>query len=107
MPAVVYRPPADRTFVLDITVLGAAAFDYVAAEGVTLRSLLQGERPTKLFFDVRTDSDALYHQFGVRSVPYFNPNRVRCMEHCALNPSACRCARYDLSGVCFIRASEP
>ena len=63
----------ERTFILDITVLGAAAFDYVAAEGVTLRSLLQGQRPTKLFFDVRTDSDALFHQFGVRLVPHPNP----------------------------------
>lgn len=50
-------------FVVDVQVLG---HDVVFGERSKLRALLENKRITKLTFDVRGDSDALLHQFGVR-----------------------------------------
>jgi hypothetical protein len=51
-------------FVIDVATLGDAAFS--AETG--LRSLLEGDA-TKLFWDVRADAAALFHQFDVRINP--------------------------------------
>jgi exonuclease 3'-5' domain-containing protein 1 len=61
---------AERVFVFDCLALGAAAFDAKppAADGVetpSLRELLEDAQRTKLCWDVRRDSDALFHQHGV------------------------------------------
>jgi hypothetical protein len=53
-----------KVFEIDVASLGDAAF---AAE-TGLRSLLEGDT-TKLFWDVRADSAALFHQFGMRVDP--------------------------------------
>jgi hypothetical protein len=50
-------------FVCDVLSLGAAAF---ATHRSSLRQLLEDPTVAKLFWDVRTDAAALYHQFGVR-----------------------------------------
>ena len=63
----VYVLPTDRVYLVDIHILGAAAFK---TRGNTSRQsfqeVLESEAHPKVFFDVRNDSDALYSQFGVR-----------------------------------------
>ena len=57
------------TYVLDIATMGAAAFSHTAENapsGMTLKDLLEGRLTTKVFFAVKTDSDALLYQYGVR-----------------------------------------
>jgi hypothetical protein len=60
----------ERVFLFDILALGAAAFGEppacAAGAAVSLHRVLQGAAHTKLAWDVRRDSDALLHQFGVR-----------------------------------------
>ncbi|KAF8346374.1 ribonuclease H-like domain-containing protein [Amanita rubescens] len=52
-------------WLVDVTVLGAQAFDEVDKDGRSLRSILQGPDIQKWFYDVRNDSDALYNLYGV------------------------------------------
>ena len=49
-------------YVVDVQVLGG---DKVFSESNALKELLEGEVP-KIMFDCRAESDALFHQFGVR-----------------------------------------
>jgi len=53
-------------WLVDVTVLGAQAFDEVDEEGRSLRSIFQRPSLQKWFYDVRNDSDALYNLYGVR-----------------------------------------
>ena len=53
-------------YLLDVHKLQSAAFNTAAADGTTLKSILQSSDIIKAFFDLRNDSDALYHHFGVR-----------------------------------------
>ncbi|KIL63466.1 hypothetical protein M378DRAFT_187038 [Amanita muscaria Koide BX008] len=53
-------------WLVDVTVLGAQAFDEVDREGRSLRSILQRPDIQKWFYDVRNDSDALYNLYGIR-----------------------------------------
>ena len=50
----------DQAYLFDILKLGKMAFES------GLKSLLENGFQTKLMFDCRGDSDALYHQFGVK-----------------------------------------
>ncbi|KAH9478240.1 piRNA biogenesis protein EXD1 [Psilocybe cubensis] len=52
-------------WIIDITVLGKAAFDHTTAYGSSLRGVLESQGIVKVFFDVRNDADSLYHLFGV------------------------------------------
>jgi len=45
--------------------MGRSAFDTPTADGSTLRQLLESITITKVFFDIRDDSDALYSLYGV------------------------------------------
>ncbi|KXZ48648.1 hypothetical protein GPECTOR_26g551 [Gonium pectorale] len=74
------RPPV---FLLDVSALSSAAFSHTpaAAEGAaagrrsggrgaagpprSLKALLECDKVTKLFYDVRADAEALFHQHGV------------------------------------------
>ena len=49
-----------HVYLFDVVALGHAAFT------TGLADILQAPTPTKLFYDVRRDSEALFHQFGVR-----------------------------------------
>lgn len=64
-----YQPPSHpenaHTYLIDIHILGFLAFSTPSAEGVSLKSILEAPMTPKVFFDVRTDSDALYAQFGI------------------------------------------
>ncbi|GLA08253.1 hypothetical protein AnigIFM60653_009782 [Aspergillus niger] len=41
------------------------AFDYATTTGKTLRSILESDGIPKVFFDVRNDSAAMFHQYQV------------------------------------------
>lgn len=51
-------------YLFDICALGASAFDDTGA--ASLRSLCEDDALEKLFFDVRSDANALFFHFGVR-----------------------------------------
>ncbi|PPQ80271.1 hypothetical protein CVT24_006603 [Panaeolus cyanescens] len=52
-------------WIVDVTTLGQHAFNHCSPNGQSLRGILEDANITKLFFDVRNDSDALYAHFGV------------------------------------------
>ncbi|KAF9558301.1 hypothetical protein CPC08DRAFT_639203 [Agrocybe pediades] len=53
-------------WLIDITILGMAAFEHrLAANGASLRRILESDRYLKLFYDVRNDADALYNLYRV------------------------------------------
>ena len=59
-------PEDSHTYLIDVHILGFLAFSTPSAEGVSLKSVLECPKTPKVFYDVRTDSDALYAQFGIR-----------------------------------------
>ena len=68
-------PASGPVLLLDISVMGAAAF----ARG-RLRELLEHPTLLKLIFDCRNDSDALRHQFGVRLRAVYDVQVVYCLK---------------------------
>lgn len=54
-----------KTYLIDIYVLGARAFSTTDASGNSMKSVLESDSIPKVFFDVRNDSDALYHHFNI------------------------------------------
>ena len=60
-----YMLPTQRTYLIDIFVLGKASFTVRGRKGRTLRGVLEDATIPKVFFDVRNDSDALYSHFGI------------------------------------------
>ena len=62
----VYVLPRQHVYLVDVHALGAAAFDTAASDGPTFRAILESPDVTKVFFDVRNDSDALHAHFGIR-----------------------------------------
>ncbi|TFK18245.1 hypothetical protein FA15DRAFT_760705 [Coprinopsis marcescibilis] len=59
---------SDIIWLLDVTTLGASAFNQTDAHGTSIRHILENPRVKKIFFDVRNDADALYNQYGVDMV---------------------------------------
>jgi exonuclease 3'-5' domain-containing protein 1 len=57
--------PTDYVFLIDVHTLGAQAFTTPGTHGQTLQSILQDATKTKVFFDVRNDSDALFAHYGI------------------------------------------
>lgn len=57
--------PTRRTCLIDVSTLGAQAFETAGAKRTTLKDILQSQTIPKVFFDVRNDSDALFAHFGV------------------------------------------
>nr|POF11242.1 hypothetical protein CFP56_76042 [Quercus suber] len=55
-----------EVYLVDVTVLKESAFNTAAADGRTLRSILESDSVTKVFFDIRNDSDALFGLFGIQ-----------------------------------------
>ena len=62
----IYVSSLSCTFLIDIHVLSEKAFLTPNESGMTLKSLLESDSITKVFFDVRNDADALYAHFGIR-----------------------------------------
>ncbi|KAJ5351665.1 hypothetical protein N7452_000639 [Penicillium brevicompactum] len=61
----IYVLPTKSTYLIDIYRLGDQAFSHAAADGMTLRRILESSLIPKVFFDVRNDSDALYSHFSI------------------------------------------
>jgi exonuclease 3'-5' domain-containing protein 1 len=57
--------PRHTVRLVDVHVLGKAAFTTTSTNGATLKQILESKSITKVFFDIRRDSDALYSLFGV------------------------------------------
>ena len=58
--------PKDRTSLIDVHTLGFKAFHTPGTDGqTTLKSILEAKAISKVFFDVRRDSDALYAHIGI------------------------------------------
>jgi exonuclease 3'-5' domain-containing protein 1 len=58
----------DITYLIDVTTLGMEAFNATPSsiEGEhSLKSILEDPHTIKVFFDVRNDSDALFHLYGI------------------------------------------
>jgi exonuclease 3'-5' domain-containing protein 1 len=62
----IYVLPSDTTYLIDVYTLGNDAFLTSATNGQTLKTVLESEAIPKAFFDIRTDSDALYSLFGIK-----------------------------------------
>jgi exonuclease 3'-5' domain-containing protein 1 len=58
--------PRHTVHLVNVDVLGKAAFTTTSTKGATLKQILESKSITKVFFDIRRDSDALYSLFGVR-----------------------------------------
>lgn len=58
--------PCHTLHLIDVHVLGKDAFTVADLNGTTLRHILESANIPKVFFDIRTDSDALFHLFDVR-----------------------------------------
>jgi exonuclease 3'-5' domain-containing protein 1 len=56
---------ASRVCLIDVHTLGTKAFETAGSQGMTLKGILQDEKIPKVFFDVRSDSDALFAHFKV------------------------------------------
>ncbi|EXJ71468.1 uncharacterized protein A1O5_05276 [Cladophialophora psammophila CBS 110553] len=98
--------PLHETFIVDVFTLGHAAFDTIF-QGNSLRMLLQSPSIPKVIFDVRNDSDAMFHHYNIalsgvvdlQMMEYFQENRSsrnlaslrHCIEHDAtLSPEEIR-----------------
>ncbi len=53
-------------YLIDVTTLQQDAFETSDPDGRSLRAILECRNTTKVFFDIRRDSDALYSLYGVR-----------------------------------------
>lgn len=58
------NPP--RVYLIDVLTLGADAFKVTGRTGTTLKGILEDREMGKVFFDVGSDSHALFTHFGVR-----------------------------------------
>jgi exonuclease 3'-5' domain-containing protein 1 len=100
-----YVLPKDYTYLVDVHQLRHAAFSTTGKHsGKCLKAILEAEDIPKVFFDVRNDSDALFHHFqislsGVHDIQLmevatrkFNRRCVnglqRCIEHDAVMTAA-------------------
>ena len=62
----IYQSEEDHVYLVDVHGLGAAAFTTKSSDGsTTVKAVLENRSIAKAFFDVRNDSDALYHQFNI------------------------------------------
>ena len=61
----IFHLPSKHVYLIDVFTLKETAFDVANEAGVTLRSILESPSVTKVFFDVRNDSDALYAHYNV------------------------------------------
>ncbi|KAK3324336.1 ribonuclease H-like domain-containing protein [Cercophora scortea] len=60
-----HAAPLHTTYLIDIHTLGHDAFSTPSTNGLTFKALLESTDIPKVFFDVRTDSDALFNLFQI------------------------------------------
>ncbi|KAK5720791.1 hypothetical protein LTR15_006752 [Elasticomyces elasticus] len=75
-----------QVYLIDVLSLGAKAFDTAGTKQKTMKDLLQDDEIPKVFFDIRSDSDALFAHFGVKMAETTTKQRrlfsglARCIE---------------------------
>ena len=57
--------PRHTVHLIDVKTLGAAAFTISDPNGKSIQQILESKDVTKVFFDIRNDSDALFSLFGI------------------------------------------
>ena len=64
----IYNLPQDETYLVDIHVLKAAAFDHLhpAAGGMSLRDILEDVNIPKVFFAIANDAGALFVNYNIK-----------------------------------------
>ncbi|KAF4981938.1 hypothetical protein FZEAL_2332 [Fusarium zealandicum] len=62
----IFVRPNKHVYLVDVHALHSAAFGTPGDSGVTLKDILESPGIIKVFFDVRNDSDALHHHYGVK-----------------------------------------
>ncbi|KAL2060642.1 hypothetical protein VTL71DRAFT_9283 [Oculimacula yallundae] len=67
------------TFILDVVTLGEELFNTVGEAGNSVKGMLEDPAIYKVFFDVRNDSAALFHQYGIKLQGIID---VQIMELC-------------------------
>ncbi len=62
--------PTQKIYIVDIHVLGSAAFSTTNNSGDSLKAILESATIPKVFFDIRNDSDALFshYQISVKNI---------------------------------------
>ncbi|KAG6024252.1 hypothetical protein E4U19_003874 [Claviceps sp. Clav32 group G5] len=60
-----YVPSLSTAYIVDVHTMGKVAFNIANAAGVTLKAVLEASQINKVFFDVRNDSDSLFHHFQI------------------------------------------
>lgn len=68
-------PKGGPVYLVDVTTMGHDAFGHGR-----FRELLESTAVLKLIFDCRCDSDALYHQYGIRMRHLYDIQVVYCMK---------------------------
>ncbi|KAK1958643.1 hypothetical protein LY78DRAFT_726387, partial [Colletotrichum sublineola] len=61
----IFIPSKKHVYLVDVHALQSSAFSTATDDGTTLKTILESPTITKVFFDVRNDSDALFHHFAV------------------------------------------
>ncbi|RDH26307.1 exonuclease [Aspergillus welwitschiae] len=82
----IFVSSTQKTFLVDILSLKDKAFSHSTSDGSTLRSILESPSISKVFFDVRNDSDALFSQYGielagVQDLQLMELATRKCIEH--------------------------
>ncbi|KAI4275989.1 MAG: hypothetical protein LQ337_002810 [Flavoplaca oasis] len=76
--------PQEQTYLIDVYSLGFKTFQTPGTDGqTTLKSILEAKAISKVFFDVRNDSDALYAHFGINLAGIQD---IQLMELATRNP---------------------
>ncbi len=57
--------PTIRVCIFDVHLLSAQAFNTAGVKRKTLKNILQNDKISKIFFNVRNDSDVLFAHFDV------------------------------------------
>ena len=73
--------PLDRTYLIDIHVLGQAAFSSPSSTGLTLKAILESPVMPKVLFDLRNDCDALYNHYGVLLANVYDVQLLELAAH--------------------------
>lgn len=100
-----YILPTNTTYLIDITTLSSLAFTTPppTSPSTTLRSILESPEIGKAFFDVRTDSNALYfhHRIALAGITDIQllelASRPGLLSRKRLLSGLARCIKYDAS----------
>jgi exonuclease 3'-5' domain-containing protein 1 len=96
--------PHARICLVDVHKLGSLAFSTAGSGGQTLKDILQDSQITKVFFDVRNDSDTLFAHFrvalqGVEDLQLMESATRETTSSCIYVASLAKCMQTDCSSI--------